>query len=248
MIKKPNKYLIPTAIILAGLIIAGYVIFINLKGEKSSPVLAQQIAEKALNYINENLLEGEITASLVEAVKEGELVKMKLEIGGNEFDSYVYGKYLFPDAFDMEEELPVLEEEVEGPVEQIGSTIGNFKVSSDEVCKENDKPIIYFFGSEGCGYCGWEHPIIEEVAAKFEGEISFHNNMDSDADRDIFSKYSTGGIPTLVLGCKYYRVGAGTQSGEEKESQYLTALICKLTGNQPAETCAEVQDLIDQIE
>ncbi len=110
MIKKLS---IPITIVLAGLIIAGAVIFINLKGEKSSPALAQQMAEKALNYINENLLGEGMTAVLVEATKEGELVKMKLKIGENEFDSYATldGKYLFPDAFNMEEELPAPEEQ-----------------------------------------------------------------------------------------------------------------------------------------
>jgi len=68
--------------------------------------------------------------------------------------------------------------------------------------------------------------------------------MDSDEDTDVFNKYSTGGIPTLVLGCKYYRVGAGVQSGEEQETKDLTALICKLTGSQPADVCEEVHDLI----
>jgi len=71
--------------------------------------------------------------------------------------------------------------------------------------------------------------------------------MDSDEDMDVFSKYSTGGIPTLVFGCKYYRVGAGTQSGEEQETKDLTALICKLTGSQPADVCEQVQDLIQEI-
>jgi len=71
--------------------------------------------------------------------------------------------------------------------------------------------------------------------------------MDSQADMDVFRKYSTGGIPTLVLGCKYYRVGSGERAGEEMESKVLTALICKLTENKLVDICNEVQDLISQI-
>ena len=71
--------------------------------------------------------------------------------------------------------------------------------------------------------------------------------MDVDTDMDVFSKYSTGGIPMLAFGCKYYRVGSGEQSGEKEESEILTALICKLTQNQPTEVCDKVQDLVNQI-
>ena len=91
--------------------------------------------------------------------------------------------------------------------------------------------------SEGCPHCSWEHPIIEEVARKFDGYVSFHNNMNSDADMDIFQKFSTGGVPTLVLGCKYYRVGSGENSGQEQEAENITSLICELTNNQPEEIC-----------
>ena len=88
------------------------------------------------------------------------------------------------------------------------------------------------------------------VTAKFEGFISFHDNIGSTADQEIFDKYSTGYIPTLVLGCKYYRVGAGKNMGEDQEAKVLTALICKLTGNKPEEVCndPEIEALINQIE
>ena len=113
MSKELNKYSIPIAIVTAGLIIAGAVIFINLK-EKSEPLFsAQQIGERVINYINENALAGGMTASLIEATQEGKLAKLKLKIGENEFDSYATldGKYLFPDAFNMEEKLTIPEEQ-----------------------------------------------------------------------------------------------------------------------------------------
>lgn len=135
---------------------------------------------------------------------------------------------------DRDDRIKLYEEQQE---QQKQTTIGNFIVSEDEICKEEDKPTIYFFGSDSCGYCKWEHPVIVNVTSNFEGYISLHDNMNSDADRDIFSKYSTGGVPTLVFGCKYYRVGAGTGMGEEQESKVLTALICDLTSNEPADVC-----------
>ena len=242
-----TKNLIPISIVIAALLIGGAIIYINQGkgGGKISGLLPpQQAAEKAINYINQNkeTLTGGNTVSLLEVVEEGTVYKISLKIGENEFDSYVTkdGKLLFVQAID-------LEAKPQEKVQEEESTIGNFSVSKDEICKENEKPIIYFFGSKDCPHCKWEHPIIEKVAKNFEGYISFHNNMDSDADQDVFSKYSTGGIPTLVLGCKYYRVGSGETMGEEQESKVLTALICKLTKNQRADLCETVQDLISQI-
>lgn len=245
-----GKILIPIAIIVAGLLIAGAVLFVNQgKVEEQVPeVLSpQQAAEKAINFINQNMLPEGATALLINVIEEIGFYKIHFKIGERDYESYVSrdGKFLFPEGYDLEEAPAKTEPEAQQ--EEKTLTIGNFFTSKDEICREDGKPIIYFFGSEGCSHCKWEHPIMEKVAEKFEGYISFHNNMNSQADMDIFSKYSTGGIPTLVFGCRYYRVGSGERVGEENESNNLTALICKLTENQPANTCNSVEDLINQI-
>ncbi|MFH1451264.1 MAG: hypothetical protein ABIF89_01480, partial [bacterium] len=72
-------------------------------------------------------------------------------------------------------------------------------------------------------------------------------NMDSTEDQEIFSQYSDGSIPTIIVGCKYYRVGSGENLGEEKETNALRAIICKVTGNQPESVCSKVQDLMTQV-
>ena len=243
MVEKSRKILIPIAIVIAGIFIAGAVVYIN-QG-KASALSPQAAAEKAIEFINQNMLQEGISASLISAVEENGVYKFRLKVGENEFDSYVTknGKLLFTAGIDLEK-TP----ETQPRTQEEKSTIGNFLVSQDKICKENEKPNIYFFGSQGCPHCRWEHPIIEKVAKNFEGYISFHNNMDSEADMDVFGKYSTGGIPTLVFGCKYYRVGSGESLGEEEETKVLTALICKLTSNQPANVCSGVQALINQIE
>jgi len=127
------------------------------------------------------------------------------------------------------------------------TTVGDFVATADEVCLENGKPTVYFFGSESCPHCKWEKPIIEKIAQTFSGLISFHENVDNNKDMDVFGKYSQGGIPTLVLGCKYFREGSGEQAGEAQESKDLTALLCKLTNGQPTNVCSGVADLINQI-
>lgn len=242
-----NKNLIPIAIIIAGFLIAGAVIYTNYQNQEgpggvTSEILSpQDAANKLINFINKNILRGETTASLIEVLEENGLYKVKFNVEDQEVEWQMSkdGKLVFPQVIDLTK--------TEEAAEETGKAIGNFSISSNEVCKENEKPIIYFFGSQGCPHCKWEHPIIEEVAARFGEEIAFHNNMDSEADENIFQKYSTGGIPTLVLGCKYFRVGSGESTGQEAEEKNLTALICKLTDGKPGGVCSQVQDLINQI-
>jgi thiol-disulfide isomerase/thioredoxin len=120
------------------------------------------------------------------------------------------------------------------------ATIGNFtQVTDATVCKENGKPIVYFFGSSTCPHCQWEEPVIEAVAQLFNGYISFHEKIDDfGTDQAVFSKYNAGGgVPTLVLGCKYYRIGSGESDGTTVETANLKKLICNLTNNLPSTAC-----------
>jgi thiol-disulfide isomerase/thioredoxin len=131
---------------------------------------------------------------------------------------------------------------------KLPTTIGNFSVTENEICQENGKPIVYYFGASSCPHCQWEYPIMKKVAAKFTGQISFHDNMDKqDADQEIWTKFSdinSGGyIPFIILGCKYARVGSGENTGEQVEEDNLTALICQITNNLPEAVCSSVKDL-----
>jgi len=135
--------------------------------------------------------------------------------------------------------------------EALESTIGGFSITKDEICYENEKPLIYYFGYSGCPHCSWNHPIMQAVAKKFPTQIVLHDNMDKlDQDLDVQEKYiqiSQGAVPFFVFGCKYVRLGSGENYGEVDEEKFLTALICKLTNGQPEKVCTPVQDLIDQI-
>lgn len=241
------------AIIVIGLVIIWTVVYLVKKNpeevsqtssqETTEMLSPEEASEKVMDFINNNILRGNIQASLVDVLKEKGLYKVTFNIEGQEQDIDVYltldGKLFFPDAIDLTK--------VEKVAVAKATTIGDFKVSDEEICRENNKPVVYFFGSEGCPHCRWQHPIVEKVVQKFGEEITFHNNMDTDDDQEIFRKYSTGGIPTMVFGCKYYKTGSGEPNGEEKETKILTALICKLTNNKPQNVCNEVQDLVTQI-
>lgn len=235
-----NKLLIPIGLVLAGVLIAGAVIYSSQSSScklEEGNISADDAANKMISFINDNLLQGQSQASLTGTMEEHGNYKVSFEVEGQALDWRISkdGKIIYPNAIDLEQE------------EQESDSLGGFTVTSEEVCMEDGKPIVYFFGSESCPHCQWEHPVTEQVMAKFGNLISFHNNMDNNEDMDIFSAYSTGGIPTTVLGCQYYRVGSGENLGEEQNMKVLTALTCKLTGGQPGDVCSEVQDLIDQL-
>ena len=223
---KENLFII--SVVVAGVLIAGAVVYTNYA---NNTISSQEAGEKLVEFVNKNLLRGEDTAFLIESLEDGDFYKIKFKVQEQEVEWRITkdGRFVFPNTIDLTE--------VEELAEEIGKAEGNFSVSSDEICKEGDKPIVYFFGSTKCPHCVWERPIIEEVAAKFGDKISFHNNMDSEADKEVFSKYSAGSVPTLVLGCKYYRVGSGESLGKEEEAKALTNLICELTNNQPDDVC-----------
>ena len=249
---KTIKLLIVAGIIILALILIGVgTVLFKEKNKKQEVAYFQKIKEKAINYINKNMLAGQATAEITNISKEHDLYKIKLKIQNNEFDSYISkdGNLLFPQVVDLnvsKDSKTKDNAKTEEKPNDKQTTIGDFIVTENEICKENEKPIVYFFGSSGCSHCVWEKPVVEKALDNFKDFVSFHKNIDSQNDKEVFAKYSDGGIPTLVLGCKYYRVGSGENAGEENEIKNLIALICKLTNNQPSKVCATVKDLIKE--
>lgn len=216
-------------IALAVLLVGAMVWVIQAVGLKSlKRISADEAANKVLSYINNTLLQNRATANLVNVTEDKEkgLYKLNLKIGSQDLESYVSfdGKIFYPEVVNLETAASA-PEKVKG-----GETVdGDFiKLADQEICKENGKPIIYFFGSPTCPHCHWEYPIIKEVASKFGDKINFHDNMNEIIDKEVFIKYSDGGVPTIVLGCRYYRVGSGEGIGEEKETEVLNKLIQEL--------------------
>jgi len=148
-------------------------------------------------------------------------------------------------------EVPVEQEKVlDKKEEEKVLTVGNFVVIEKEICYEEEKPIIYMFGSSNCPHCTWEHPIFEKVVALFGDKISVRDNMDNTTDSAVFEEYSDingGAIPFMLFGCRYTRLGSGERSGEAEEVKNLTAIICRLTNGEPGEVCDSVSELVEKI-
>ena len=107
-----NLILLVGAIIIAGVIVAGTFLY-KCRGEEG--LTPQAAADKAINYINENLLQEGFTASLVSVAEENGVYKFHLKVGENEFDSYVTkdGKLLFVNPPIDLEEKPISQAENE---------------------------------------------------------------------------------------------------------------------------------------
>lgn len=241
-----KKIPLSVGLIVAAIIIAGAIFLVNNNGGFGNKGIksAQEVADLAAAFINDKILAGKAKVEIVSVTDEKGLYKIKFKLNDQEIDSYATktGELFFPEAVDLAKESQTV------AAETSGTTIGEFSVSKDEVIMENGKPVIYFFGSESCPHCKWEQPVIQKVVEKFKDKVSYHESIDSETDKDIFTKYNpNGGVPTLVLAGKYFRVGSGESWGADQEEKYLTALVCKLTGSETQPACAGVQDLISQI-
>lgn len=96
MFKNINKYLIPIAIVIAGFLISQGLYYLN-QDEVPGALSAEKAAEKAMNFINQVALQGQATAFLSEVSEESGLYKIKIDIEGEKYDSFVSkdGKLLF---------------------------------------------------------------------------------------------------------------------------------------------------------
>lgn len=68
----------------------------------------------------------------------------------------------------------------------------------DELIKAEDKPVLVDFWAEWCGPCKMIAPVVNELAADYEGKAII-GKVDVDANPSISAKYGIRSIPTLLV-------------------------------------------------
>ncbi len=175
MMKNITKFLIPGAIIIAAILIAQGLYGINR--EKIPGILSQEDAvERAMNFINRVALDGQAIATLLEAIEENGLYKIRVDVEGEEYESYVTkdGKLLFPPGTEIPEEIP----------DSGISDSGSIKESD---LPKTDIPKIELFVMSFCPYGNQAEEIMMPVAELLEdkADIKLHYV--------IYSNYGGGG-------------------------------------------------------
>ena len=96
----------------------------------------------------------------------------------------------------------------------------------NEVLK-SDQPVLVDFWAEWCMPCRMLTPTIEKIAKDYAGRVKV-GKLDTDANRDVASKYSISAIPTVIL----FRNGQVAQKfvGLRQERDFKEALDSTAVG------------------
>ena len=124
---------------------------------------------------------------------------------------------------------------VQKTIEVVGSFFREFKKTTEQMCYENGKPVVYFFSENP-----WETEVMNRAMLPFSGKVVFYSNT----NYGIFSDYPGSSETKTIFGCTYYRDGLPEEFNEEREIETLSVMACVITGGAPSEVCSKYSGLL----
>lgn len=202
--------------LLQGWSITGKVVGIQLSAEEAG--------KKAVEYINNNLVEPGTSASMLSIEDLGSVYKVITSYQGRQIPIYITkdGKYLFLSAYDTSEEIEREQPPQQQPQEvdwsffqtslpselkskiltftyqepvQVEDRVQEFKDYSE--CKGN---VIVFY-LEWCGWCKKYYPILVEAKEDYHSVVFY--TLDLEKNKDIGDKFGVRGVPATIINCRY---------------------------------------------
>lgn len=76
--------------------------------------------------------------------------------------------------------------------------VANYEDSPENWVYLGDKPCIIDFYADWCGPCKMVAPILEELAAEYEGQIYIYK-VDTEAEQQLAADFGIRSIPTLLF-------------------------------------------------
>ena len=76
--------------------------------------------------------------------------------------------------------------------------VANFEQSPDKWVYLGDKPCLIDFYADWCGPCKMVAPILEELAAEYEGEIYIYK-IDTEAEQELATAFNIRSIPSILF-------------------------------------------------
>ncbi len=76
--------------------------------------------------------------------------------------------------------------------------VANFEESPDKWVYLGDKPAIIDFYADWCGPCKMIAPVLEELAAEYEGQIYIYK-VDTEAEQQLAAEFGIRSIPSLLF-------------------------------------------------
>ena len=74
----------------------------------------------------------------------------------------------------------------------------NYEENPNEWKYLGDKPAIVYFYADWCGPCKTLAPVLEQLAAEYEGKIYIYK-VDTEAERELASAFGIRSIPTMIF-------------------------------------------------